>query len=651
MLRKFLLLSCYLFSSSFAWGQWLTNSELNTQLVFDAKSAVNISSVEDGNGGAFLFWQDAKSNAQADIYFLHFNHNGNVTFRADGKSVSNISGQKINPVAAGNNSQNAVVTWMDNSSSGRGLLCAQLVKSNGMLLWNESGVKISNGQNSAINNGVALDQKNNAYFAYIEKSDAAPAEYLVKLQIISEAGITKYSNDGMVINKSLSAKNNTLVFPDENGGCYVLWGENENKIFQIHAQYVDERGKVVWKEPTDVSGHSASISGYHALLVKSHLLYICWQNLGKKKSISHQLLTSKGKTLLDGNFISVTKQKGNQSNPQAVFGGDQSLLVSWVNELNGQKKIYCQKFKLNGTAIWNDEGISIAETSGDQFGQMIVSDEKGEALLAWIGQGKPLQKPAVYAQKISPKKELLWGKEGTQVAADKNSDKSYLSLFSDKKGGAIVLYKETRKNETGIYGQRLFSSNALVSQVTDFSAKVIADSVQLTWTVVNESDMFTYKIEKMNQKDAVENLWQPLAKVYSSTTGKTNNYLRKEPLEDVGMMYFRLSQFDREGKKNFSAMEKITYAPVNSGETYVVQNSPNPFSGKTTIVYNLTTQQNVELEIFNSRIEKVNELHITETEAGKNKIVFDGSALAPGIYFYRFTAGDFVDVKKMVVTK
>jgi len=142
-----------------------------------------------------------------------------------------------------------------------------------------------------------------------------------------------------------------------------------------------------------------------------------------------------------------------------------------------------------------------------------------------------------------------------------------------------------------------------------------------------------------------------LAKVYSSTTGKTNNYLRKEPLEDVGMMYFRLSQFDREGKKNFSAMEKITYAPVNSGETYVVQNSPNPFSGKTTIVYNLTTQQNVELEIFNSRIEKVNELHITETEAGKNKIVFDGSALAPGIYFYRFTAGDFVDVKKMVVTK
>ena len=647
---SFVFFFCLLVSAT-SYGQWITNSELNTQLVFDAKNAVNISSIEDGNGGAFLFWQDTKTTTSADIFFLHFDNDGNVSFRADGKSVSSVVGEKKNPLAAGNNSDNAVVLWDDYSSTTRGELYAQLVKSNGMLLWGASGLKISSGLNTLVNCGVALDQKNNSYFTYIEKSDAAPTEYFLKLQIVSETGTSKFSNNGIVINKSFSAKNNASVYPDEKGGCFVLWGENENKIFQIHAQYVNESGKLTWKEAVDISGHSTSIAGYHALLAKPGLLYIYWQNLGRHKTISHQLLTSSGKTVLEEKRTVVTKQTGNQVNPQAVLAGDLTLVISWVNDLKGRKSIHVQKFKTNGTAVWTPDGIPIAKSNGDQFGQVIVSDEKGNAILAWLDQPNKSPKSTVYAQKISAKKELLWNEEGTPVAVDKNSDKSYLSLFSDKKGGVIVLFKETRKEGTGIYGQRLFSPKTLVSQITDFTAKVVSDSVQITWTVMNESDLFTYKIDKMNRQDAIENVWHLVASVFTSEAGKTNNYQFSETLEDAGMVYYRLSQFDRDGKKNFSAIEKITFAPANAEDTYVVQNSPNPFSGKTTIIFNLTNAQKVKLEIFNSRVEKVDELLLADTQAGKNKFVFDGSALPAGIYFYRFTAGDFVDVKKMVITK
>ncbi|MFA4924858.1 MAG: hypothetical protein WC557_11745, partial [Ignavibacteriaceae bacterium] len=72
MLRSILLSTFYFllftFNSSL-FGQWITNSELNTQLVFDSTNPVNISSLEDGNGGAFLFWQDTKPNASADVFF------------------------------------------------------------------------------------------------------------------------------------------------------------------------------------------------------------------------------------------------------------------------------------------------------------------------------------------------------------------------------------------------------------------------------------------------------------------------------------------------------------------------------------------------------------------------------------------------------
>jgi hypothetical protein len=38
-------------------------------------------------------------------------------------------------------------------------------------------------------------------------------------------------------------------------------------------------------------------------------------------------------------------------------------------------------------------------------------------------------------------------------------------------------------------------------------------------------------------------------------------------------------------------------------------------------------------------------------QAGPHTVVFDGSALSSGIYFYRLKAGDLVETRKMVLMK
>jgi len=640
----------FLVVSGLMLGQWITNSKLHTQLVFDSVNPVNITSVEDGSGGAFIFWQDTKANAPSDISFLHFDNNGNVSFRADGKSVSSLTDEKKNPVAEGNHSQTAVVLW-ENISSGKSCLYGQVVRSNGVSAWNDEGMKINAGQLVLVNYNVSLDEKNTTYISYIEKNDAAPTEYFLRLQIVSESGTEKFLNNGLLIGKSTTTKNNSMVFPDAKGGCFILWGENKNKIFQIHAQYVDDKGKTTWKSPVDISGHEASITGFNACVIRPGLLYVYWQNLGKKKTISHQLLSAGGKTLLDERRMLVTAQKGNQMNPKAVAASDSSVILSWVHDSEGKKNIFFQKFKTNGAQLWGSSGVQASLSGGDKFGQMLISNDRGGAFAAWLEQKNQSEKPIISAQEISEKKERLWNDDGLTVAADTKTDKSYLSLFPDQRGGVVFLFKEIVNGKPGIYGQRLFGTEWLVSQVTDFSAKVVADSVQLSWSVVNESDLFDYKIEKMNRADAVDNVWRQVSSSYTQNVRKTNKYQVSVPLEDVGVVYFRLSQFARDGRKNFSAVEKVTFAPANTNETYVVQNAPNPFTGKTTIVYNLAEDENVKIEIFNSRIEKVSDVVITDAKVGKNKFAFDGSGLPAGIYFYRFTVGDFVDVKKMVITK
>src|ERR1035437_1026282 len=123
---SFLLISgLVLFSFPSLYSQWVNNPALNTKIVIGASKPINISSVEDLKGGAFIFWEDNKSGFQNDIYFVHMDGNGKVSFRTDGKKVSELNGNKVQPVVTSNLPNTAVVVWKDFTRSKSGNLFAQ----------------------------------------------------------------------------------------------------------------------------------------------------------------------------------------------------------------------------------------------------------------------------------------------------------------------------------------------------------------------------------------------------------------------------------------------------------------------------------------------------------------------------------------------
>ncbi len=81
------------------------------------------------------------------------------------------------------------------------------------------------------------------------------------------------------------------------------------------------------------------------------------------------------------------------------------------------------------------------------------------------------------------------------------------------------------------------------------------------------------------------------------------------------------------------------------------QNYPNPFNPVTTIEYSLPERARVTLDVFNILGQRVDVLVNGEQEAGNHRITFDGSRIASGVYFYRLTVADNVQVKKMVLVK
>ncbi|NOZ62117.1 MAG: T9SS type A sorting domain-containing protein, partial [Calditrichaeota bacterium] len=83
----------------------------------------------------------------------------------------------------------------------------------------------------------------------------------------------------------------------------------------------------------------------------------------------------------------------------------------------------------------------------------------------------------------------------------------------------------------------------------------------------------------------------------------------------------------------------------------LIQNYPNPFNSITQISFFLPEKELVSLEIFNALGEKVAELVDEKLSSGRHVFRFDASGLSSGVYFYRFCAGHFQQVKKMILLR
>jgi hypothetical protein len=80
------------------------------------------------------------------------------------------------------------------------------------------------------------------------------------------------------------------------------------------------------------------------------------------------------------------------------------------------------------------------------------------------------------------------------------------------------------------------------------------------------------------------------------------------------------------------------------------QNYPNPFNPTTIIGFALPVAGEYRLAIYNVLGQVVSEFEGYQ-EAGVHSIEWDASAFSSGVYFYKLSAGDFTETKKMMLLK
>jgi photosystem II stability/assembly factor-like uncharacterized protein len=185
-------------------------------------------------------------------------------------------------------------------------------------------------------------------------------------------------------------------------------------------------------------------------------------------------------------------------------------------------------------------------------------------------------------------------------------------------------------------------------ELVSFSAEVTDNSIQLSWITATEINNQGFDIERK-----LNNEWEKIGYVEGNgTTTEMHFYSFFDDISSLQIsdkIFYRLKQIDFDGSFEYSDIVEVVVNQPN--EFSLEQNYPNPFNPTTKIKFQIPETGYVRLKVFDILGNEVAVLINEELHSGNFKVEFNAANLSSGIYYYRLSAGEFIDVKKMILLK
>jgi hypothetical protein len=146
-------------------------------------------------------------------------------------------------------------------------------------------------------------------------------------------------------------------------------------------------------------------------------------------------------------------------------------------------------------------------------------------------------------------------------------------------------------------------------------------SVALNWKTASEVKNYGFEVQRSAAATTGFSSISPLIAGHgTSVTGFNYSYADKAP--SAGEQYYRLKQIDLNGALHYS--EAVTIGTISGVVT---------------------------LRVYNTLGQEVAVLQNGEQDAGFHEVVFDGTRLGSGVYFYRIQTGSFVQSMKLLLLR
>ncbi|MDZ7264461.1 MAG: hypothetical protein ONB16_07745, partial [candidate division KSB1 bacterium] len=367
MKTKYFLLAvvlCLIFSE-LCFAQWSTDPAENTRV---NRWGINPKVTTDGAGGAIIAWEDDYAWGR-DIVAQHVDSSGYKRWAEEGVVICNAELDQFmwDGDIVSDGSGGAFIAWRDHRRAVRpetgyqdsADIYLQHIDANGQPLWQENGIRISNGLYYAHHAKMAADDSGGVVIAWINQDTFSYSQFIaVFMQRISSSGEFLWSQDSAkIIAPNYDREPSLAILNDGNKGSIISCSEG---IFRFTMQ-----GELSWQvtdipgRMTDYSivsdGNGGAIYYYTNRLYPIYYLYL--------QRVNHH-----GEILWDDNGIFITTKIPRYWGTSLAPDGEHGAYISWIDSAY---TYHYNRINSSGNLLWNDDSISCGIFMG---GNNLLSD-------------------------------------------------------------------------------------------------------------------------------------------------------------------------------------------------------------------------------------------------------------------------------------
>lgn len=531
-----------------------------------------------------------------------------------GNPVSTAANHQINPMMTTDGSGGAIITWQDRRN-GKYEIFAQRMNSSGNAMWTTNGIPICT-QDSNYNPIIVSDGSGGAIIAWQSYRGSATSDIFA--QRVNSSGAVQWTNNGVPVCVVVFEQDTISMISDGLGGAILTWQDyrSNNGFADIYAQRVNSSGAMIWTaNGVSICNQAAAQRGPKLVSDGSGGAFITWfDNRAGNYDIYTQRIGSAGAVQWTTNGVATCTMATDQLKPDICSDGAGGVIITWYDYRSTTDfNIYAQRQGPSGAIVWVVDGVVMNNNVAyDQTDPKIVSDGLGGAILSWTDYRTGITAD-IYSQRVNSTGAVQWTATGVIICTSAG-DQIKSQLVSDGNNGAYITWQDHRNaGNADIYAQRIASNAAINWPATGFAICTIGFD-QLNPMIVSNGNLGAIVV------------WQD----YRSG----NNF-------DIYETGFNIS--------GFVALENIgTMAPDKFS---LSQNYPNPFNPATKIKFALPNGSFTKLVVYDALGKEVETMLNQQLAAGSYEIILDGMNYTSGVYYYKLTAGDFVETKKMVLVK
>ncbi len=669
--RYLFAIVCSLLASSAANAQWHSDSTTNTPICTAGGTQQGLHTCSDGAEGLLAVWEDYRSNEGWDIWAQRLDANGNPLWGVNGAPVCRLpaSDQRV-PLIASDGAGGAFIVWEDYRTVANGVdLYAQRLQSNGVRVWDTSGVKVCAAIRDQNNASLCSDGNGNAFVAWEDnRATSSPTRPDIYMNKLTSSGVAWGTTGLLEINQSSQQKAPKLC-DDGNGGCLLAWQSSSTIPQSIWAARITSAGAIMWSTQgiqVYKGGSNTNISKNVDLRRDGSQFLIAWEestSTGQEIRANRLNLDS---SKVWYNPADVTwSYPGDQTNPK-IFSDDSvgeapfntaGVFVLFENNF-GSKSIAMVRVLPNGSDLVPHAGthyFTVCDVTGGQAMPAGAKVDNGTLLAAWDDARNGSGDSNVYAQEmdIVPRRYFptvgtnsTWGKP---IRYSTTSQTRNVSLVP-RTGGAIAAWEDNRNGNYDIYAQLIFKNGTLPVEMTHFTATARGAHVDLNWQTASEQGNAGFIIERKESTNgslfqAVQSYSTNEALRGHGPTSVTHDYDATDYPPRAGSYDYRIVDVSLSGARTEHPAEHVELGLAVLGGYALMQNQPNPVLDHTTIGFSLEQSAIVDLSVMDilGRVVARPLAHQFFT-AGTHSTGIDltqaGERLATGTYLYRMIATD-----------